>query len=153
MGVLGDVACVRPAGWAALGLGLRAEREGEGGWDPGGPARGWGGCGAVRLQFPGALGMPPPGSPHICCVTHLEARPLVTHRPGGRDTGGSRAVVGTSQGLVPQAPGAHLRYCGGAATAGSLPRGSWRGALSAEWGCLWAPTGSAPLPPGFVGQF
>lgn len=78
----------------------------------------------------------------------------VTNQEGvareGAGLGCRRAVVGTSQGLVTQAPGA---IGGGAATAGSLPRGSWRGALSAEWGCPWALTGSAPLPPRFMGQF
>lgn len=113
------------------------------------------GVGLCGSSSPGALGMPPPGSPHICCATHLEARPLVTNQEGvareGAGLGCRRAVVGTSQGLVTQAPGAIVG--GGAATAGSLSRGSWRGALSAEWGCPWAPTGSAPLPPRFVGQF
>ena len=92
--MLGNVACIRLAGQATLGLGLRADGEGEGGRDEppdrGGPAcsRGgrleaWVGTGLQGSSSGcqgrwGGLGLPSPRLLSICCLAHLEARPLVT---------------------------------------------------------------------------
>jgi len=81
VGVLGDVACLRLTGQAALGLGLRAEWEGEVGRDRGGPGSWLGQAWDRAAPVPRGLGR---ASPRL--LSHLLCIPSGSQASGNQPT-------------------------------------------------------------------